>query len=858
MAHEHVITDDQIGFEIDPISREIICLYAEPLVLALGDHNSERHTFRLPRFVEGQDMTKCEVINIHFTNISANGKQTSSDKYEVKDVTTYMDGEEEYAVFTWLINRNATQYVGTLEFSISFECLPDEDYGWSTGIFSKIGIIKTLNNTKAVAKYYSDELNAYKTQLDSSISEAREVLDRIDDIAAESVEAVDEQITQRVGELGVVQESGDSPTAVMSQKATTEYVKEYLPKAATKNLLNVTWQNGQIDDVTGEIAKVYNNNFACAPEFISVIGGETYTFSWIENDKSVAIYVNEYDAEHTLLKETNIGGTNYLSSKQMTMRDDCAFVRVEMWHSEAAPSSFEYIIPENFQMELGAEATPYVKPLLIDNDEINVDDLSKKMGVNELAKKSEVLPLIDTLPSTETIPASEWEDGAIKDADGTNMDSILRLRTKGYIQLRAGDTITSRYYTFCVYEYDIETLELITGMFDFVYSYTVQNDCYVRIMAYYNNANQTVEDIASHTIITHNSTTMVSLAALPIDNLREISKGVAEEVVGRNVEENSLPAYYLKDNYLKNKVNMIRDYISASNGNYDVFFFVSDIHWHDNAKKSPYLIDYLASKVHINRLFTGGDLGDGINIDAMYALKDCFKGFLYNVSGNHDYFDYFIEDGKTSSKTLTGGDVWQYLYGHMTDAVVGDASRNYYYVDNITQKMRYIILSAFTKELTNTLGAEQETWLRDIALDMPDGYTAVIFTHSMGEQTTDNSDFILYGAGVSIESICDASEANIACIVAGHTHVDFLRETSTRKIPIFITTCDKYKPWISNGVDMETFLANRVEGTITEQAFDVFIIDKTNRQINAVRIGCPAIDGVTPEMEEFEVRTKAY
>jgi hypothetical protein len=47
----------------------------------------------------------------------------------------------------------------------------------------------------------------------------------------------------------------------------------------------------------------------------------------------------------------------------------------------------------------------------------------------------------------------------------------------------------------------------------------------------------------------------------------------------------------------------------------------------------------------------------------------------------------------------------------------------------------------------------------------------------------------------------------------------------------------------------------RFADTITEQAFDVFVIDKTHKMVNAVRIGCPADN---PQGEPLEIRSISY
>ena len=653
---------------------------------------------------------------------------------------------------------------------------------------------------------------------------------------------------ESIGEI--VQVPGDSELAVMSQKAVTEYV----PKVATRNLANLTFEYGAIDGGKFKTNTTSQDRTA-SRDYIAVSGGESYTISCEYGGVSGLIYIHEYSAnnEDSFIKYTRIGNINGSSMPATIQLDvNCAFIRIHVY-TPTAPTTWKELVPNKLQIELGTEATNYISPFVIVSDEIDDEELAKRMQEKGVIPNAE--NYIDTLPVTEHLPESAWEYGSLNNADGTEAPAqgVFRIRTKRYIQLHKGDVITST-KDIGVYEYDAISGAYIWTSDTWTKSYTIQNDCFVRILI--NNYNS--EDIAtnaSKVTINHNSDSRIRFIALPLDDLRKLSEEIAKCEIEKKATESPIPVYYTEGDYLKNKVSAIRDYISASNGNYDVFFFCTDMHWTINAKKSPYLIDYLASKIHINRLFTGGDLDDGINMDVIKELNSCFKGSLYNASGNHEYQDYFREDGQRVSKTITGGEVWQYLDGQMTDAVVGDATKNYYYVDNITQKMRYIILASFTEDMVFELGAEQEAWLRDTALNMPDGYTAVVFTHSMGTENTSNNTLTIHGAGTTITNICDASDANIACIIAGHTHADIMAKTPTKQIPIFVTTCDKFGHWIDNGVDREPWLSNRVEGTITEQAFDVFIVNKTNREINAVRIGCPAIDGTETGLE---VRTQPY
>lgn len=315
-----------------------------------------------------------------------------------------------------------------------------------------------------------------------------------------------------------------------------------------------------------------------------------------------------------------------------------------------------------------------------------------------------------------------------------------------------------------------------------------------------------------------------------------------------------VPGYYLANNYLSEKISAIESAMEAAGGDVDTFFFLTDAHWVSNAKNSPALIKYISDRIPIPRLIFGGDGGEGVNLNFKNAFKKAYSGKIYMTIGNHEYHNYFYDiDMPAVSKTITETLLWNYYNSGMYDAVIGNAARNYYYTDNPVQKMRYIILNNYTLNSTEQFETEQQTWLANVALNMPDGYTALIFAHSIGYTNHTTGICAASGTGVTIASIADNYSGNgeIAALICGHRHFDGVGQTPGG-IPIFVTTCDKYNyadpydNWLSE---------TRKKGTITEQAFDVFVIDKKNKKVTAVRIGCPADN---PTGEPLEIREANY
>lgn len=162
MAHLHSIYDTDKHFKIDPITRNITT-ESPKMTLMQYDHNSERFTFEIPRFIEGHDMSLSDSVRIHYINIGATSTDRQSGVYEVDDVQISPDGGD-VVIFSWLISRNCTQFNGTLNFAIRFNCMTNEelDYSWGTGIFAGIKVSNGLDNSEVVIDSYVDILEQWK------------------------------------------------------------------------------------------------------------------------------------------------------------------------------------------------------------------------------------------------------------------------------------------------------------------------------------------------------------------------------------------------------------------------------------------------------------------------------------------------------------------------------------------------------------------------------------------------------------------------------------------------------------------------------------------------------------------------
>lgn len=209
MQHSHMIIDKDNHFIIDPVTRKIQPETHEKNKLVEGDHNSEKYTFEIPKSIEGHDMSQCNVVQIHYLNISSDKSKKSEDVYEVDDLGILEDKPDTLA-FTWTIKETATRYSGLLSFAITFKCTTDNlvDYAWHTEIYSAISIGIGMDNSEIIVTEYSDVLDKWKKELfsiDGTIqTTARKSLEEIEKAKNNSLESI--------AQHGTVQVSNEEPT----------------------------------------------------------------------------------------------------------------------------------------------------------------------------------------------------------------------------------------------------------------------------------------------------------------------------------------------------------------------------------------------------------------------------------------------------------------------------------------------------------------------------------------------------------------------------------------------------------------------------------------------------------------------
>lgn len=171
MSHNSKIQDTETHFIIDPSTRTIKNESAANNIIVQYDHNSERFTFEMPRYVDGHDMSESTEVRVNYLNSASTGLSKTPGVYICDDLNI-SENDENLVTFSWLLSSAATQYIGFLYFSVQFVCLNGEtiDYAWNTGIYKDVVIIESINNGEGAITNNVDALIAYRNTIIEEVS----------------------------------------------------------------------------------------------------------------------------------------------------------------------------------------------------------------------------------------------------------------------------------------------------------------------------------------------------------------------------------------------------------------------------------------------------------------------------------------------------------------------------------------------------------------------------------------------------------------------------------------------------------------------------------------------------------------
>ena len=188
MAHKHSVYDTSLHFIIDGNTRLVKNSTEAKVTLVQYDHNSERITFELPRYIDGHDMSLCTNAQVHYINIERKTNRESVGVYECDDLQIAPD-DENVVICSWLISKNATRFIGSLFFVIRFICSEDREitYSWNTARHTGLSVTDGIYNGEDVDeivesdafKIFNETINAANTAIENANEAAQKANDSI-------------------------------------------------------------------------------------------------------------------------------------------------------------------------------------------------------------------------------------------------------------------------------------------------------------------------------------------------------------------------------------------------------------------------------------------------------------------------------------------------------------------------------------------------------------------------------------------------------------------------------------------------------------------------------------------------------
>ena len=201
MAHIHSVYDTDSHFSINPITRQFKNEGSAKAKVSQFDHNSERFTFEIPRYIaDGHDMSLCNSVQVHFLNLNPQTKEKRDGFYVVDDLQISPE-DDNTVICSWLIAKSATQLEGKLNFLIRFSCVADDgtiEFVWNTAIYTDISVASGIYNGNADDEEYVDILKqweiGFNNRLDAVVSyDAQDVTDEQKEQARENIGAASKE-----------------------------------------------------------------------------------------------------------------------------------------------------------------------------------------------------------------------------------------------------------------------------------------------------------------------------------------------------------------------------------------------------------------------------------------------------------------------------------------------------------------------------------------------------------------------------------------------------------------------------------------------------------------------------------------
>lgn len=234
----------------------------------------------------------------------------------------------------------------------------------------------------------------------------------------------------------------------------------------------------------------------------------------------------------------------------------------------------------------------------------------------------------------------------------------------------------------------------------------------------------------------------------------------------------------------------------------------------------------------VNAIVHLGDFTDGMTskkVTSFYTekmLRDLMENELpvYTTLGNHD-FNYF-----RGNKHRFTWEEQSRLFG---------LEQEYYYRDFTLQKLRCLFLSSYNINTPVRYGFSDEEilWVEKTLDDTPQGYKVLIFSHEAPLDLLDYWARIIRNGKKLMQILEDYNireDAQILAYIHGHTHAEYIYRGSS--FPIISIGCNKCE-YFPEKKPEGSHIYKRVPDTVTQDLWDVLLVDSSAEQLHFVRFG---------------------
>ena len=313
----------------------------------------------------------------------------------------------------------------------------------------------------------------------------------------------------------------------------------------------------------------------------------------------------------------------------------------------------------------------------------------------------------------------------------------------------------------------------------------------------------------------------------------------------------------MKDYFLDEMADTVAK-VRARQGNQAATLIVcSDIHYRDIdedyrpfapfAAPGAFLtMKEFARRVRVDNLVCLGDAIDGRQTAARGKMdaRDIAKflsapelPILFAI-GNHDDNRYYAKDG--GDRSFTAGEIHAEFIQQVDERTsVGGAMQGCnYYRDIERLKLRFIVLMSINFNKQYYFTADTQNFLTATFASMPEGYKAVIFTHTPLLQSHTYSTSSTLNGGQAIANIISANLDKFLAIYYGHVHIDNQWMSPFVEICLGCVKVYNQEGGVLPAAAPEgASFPERVVGDYREQLWDVAVIDKVNSLLSCIRFG---------------------